>query len=137
MGWTRPNVPASSLLSIVLLSVSLFGTPTRAEAQSDGATVRASVTILDVVGVSPGASLELMDAGPGSMRIGGSLEVTSPVPHIITSSVGPADVPWVPGQFSHVRSGTQGTVPQRVDVSFERDATGRPMKLVYTIAVVL
>lgn len=137
MGWTRPNTPASSLLSIALLGVCLFGSPAGAGAQSQGATVRASVTIVDVVGVSSWAPLEVMDAGPGSMRIGGSLEVTSPVPHAITASVGPADASWVPGGFSRVRSGVQGTVPQHLDVSLERAETGGPMKLVYTIAVVL
>jgi len=137
VGWTRPNVPASSLLAPVLLGVSLIGTPTRAEAQSRGATVRASVTIVDVVEVSPGASLELTDTGPGAMHIGGSLELTSPVPHVVTSTLEPAGVPRVPGRFSQVRSGMHGTVPQRVDVSLERAETRRPMKLVYTIAVVL
>lgn len=137
MGWTRPNVPASSLLSIVLLLATLVGRPSGAEAQSDGATVRASVTVVDAVGVSTGASLRMMDAGPGAMRIGGRLEVTSPVPHILTSSVGPADMPWVAGQYSHVRSGSRGTVPQQVEVSLDPADSDHPMKLVYTIAVVL
>jgi hypothetical protein len=137
VGWTRPNSPASSLLSIALTIVALLVGPTGAEAQSDGATVRASVTIVDVVGVGTGASLKLTDAGPGSMHVGGSLEVTSPVPHILTSSLGPADLSWVDRQFSRVRSGADGAVPQQVDVALDRAEPGRPMKLVYTIAVIL
>jgi hypothetical protein len=128
----------SSALPVLLALFSLSGTATRAEAQSTGATVRASVTIVDVVGVSVGSSpLRVQDAGPGEIRIGGSLEVTSQVPHILTSSLGPADLPWVSGQYSHVRSGTEGMIPQRVDVRLDRSTSGRPMKLVYTIAVVL
>ncbi len=137
MAWTRRKIPVSSALSVLLALFSLAGTATRAEAQSAGATVRASVTILDAVGVSAGAGLSVLDAGPGEIRIGGYMEVTSPVPHILTSSVGPADLPWVAGQYSHVRSGTQGTVPQRVDVRLDWSRADRPMKLVFTIAVIL
>jgi hypothetical protein len=90
-----------------------------------------------MVGVSTGAGLELRDAGPGAVRVGGSLEVTSPIPHADDRAGGPVHVPAVQGRFSDVRSGAHGSVPQRVDLSLERDGAGRPEKLVYTIAVVL
>ncbi len=137
MGWTRRKFPVWSVLPVSLAMASLAGAATRAEAQSAGATVRASVTIVDVVGISSGDALKVMDTGSGELRIGGTLEVTSPVPHVVSSSLGPADLPWIAGRYSHVRAGTQGSIPQRVDVALDRAGSGRPMRLVYTIAVVL
>lgn len=134
------------MLPAVLLLAAMAAGGRPVEAQSAGATVRASVTILDGVGVSSGSPMRVLDAGPGEVRIGGSLAVTSPVPHVLTSSVGPADLSRVVRQYAEVRpgaecaecaEGAEGAVPQWVEVRLDASRPGRPVKLVCTIAVVL
>jgi hypothetical protein len=126
--------PFISSIALAICTLVLGAIP--ASAQSARATVRASVTVLDPVGVNAASPLEVMDAGAGGLVVDGTFEVTSPVPHVLRS-VGSGDARAGNGRFSGVRAGSRRAVPQRVHVEVARPEGDGPIRVTYTIAVIL
>jgi hypothetical protein len=123
-------------VSIVLALGTLVLGAVPALGQSARATVRASVTVLDQVSVTAASPLELRDTGAGGLVVDGTLEVTSPVPHVLVST-GPGGASAGTEWFSGLRAGSRGAVPQRIRMQVARPDGDGPVRLTYTIAVIL
>lgn len=125
--------PYTSSVAAALFALALGVTP--AVGQSARATVRASATVLDPVGVRAPASLVLRDAGSDALTVDATLEVTSPVPHVLSASESH------PGKAGAARSrpcaATRQGVPRRIRAEIERPEGDGPVRITYTVAVVL
>ena len=118
-----------AFIAVAALATSAIG----ASAQSAGATVSASVTILEPVSVLAPTLLSVERGATGEMTVDGALGVRSRAPSAVSGRI----VGGFAGRTmsSNMRAGSAGSSEQAVSVSMSRDATG-PVTLVYTVAVV-
>ncbi len=126
--------PLTSSIALAFCTLVLGAAP--ALGQSTRARVRASVTILDPVGVSAASPLVLRETDAGALVADGTFEVTSPVPHVLTTSE-PAC--GIEGDDPSAWSRTAGreAIPRRVRVEIVRPEDGGRVHLTYTVAVIL
>lgn len=111
-------------------------TATGASAQSTSATVHASATILSAVGLQAPASLSLQGQG-SDLSLNGALEVTSPAPHVLTGQVEAWGREGSLRDFSRVRPGRLGTLPEEVRVEGADGSGAGVVHVTYTVAVIL
>lgn len=127
----------SNIVKIVLAVGALAFTAGRAEAQTAGATVRASATIVSAVGVQAPSSLEVGSEGVRDFSLTGDLQVTSPAPHVLSAQVEQWGVAARRPDYARVRPGRLGTLPEEVRVRTGEGSTAGVVRVTYTVAVVL
>lgn len=122
-----------SYICVAVLAVVAFAiTAVGVSAQSAGATVQASVTILEPVTVT--ASLvSLARNEAGAMQVDGRVGVNGPVSVVVSGAVRRADATRRSAAPDSRPTGT--SAPRAVSVALDRDAAG-PVTIVYTVAVV-
>lgn len=126
-----------SIILLLALSASVLALGAQgASAQSTRASVRASATILPAVGLQAPASLQLSATGTDHLDLTGSLQVTSPAPHVLTGQVETWNRDGSTA-FERVRPGQLGTLPEEVKVTGAENPRSGVMRVTYTVAVVL
>jgi hypothetical protein len=100
------------------------------------AAVTASATVLSPVGIMAPSSYQVVTRG-GAAVLRGSLEVTSPAPHVVAAN---ADG-WVrQGRttgYGPVLRGVPGGPAQEVRVESAPSGAGAPAKVTYVVAIIL
>ena len=104
-----------------------------ASAQAASATVRASVTVLDPVGVASPSWMRVGPDGSGGIHVDGRLDVTSRAPHVVVGRVGARRRPAPAGP---VLRGAAGPVHRTVRAAGPADPGGS-VTVVYTVLVLL
>ncbi len=111
-------------------------TADRACSQATSATVHASATVLSAVGLQAPTSFR-RNGRDSDLSLNGAVQVTSPAPHILTAQVEAWGRRTTLLEFSRVRPGRLGALPEEVRVSVAERSNSGVVRVLYTVAVIL